>query len=96
LSGADDDRELVRRANAGDPRALDELYRRHRDWVVGLAYRFTGDHDDALDVRSILRTDGDRTRLQEILLQAIGEKPLGHELHHGLSNDRLSMYQVGG
>lgn len=26
------------------------LYHRHKDWVEGLAYRFTGNHDDALDV----------------------------------------------
>lgn len=44
------DRELVARANQGDAAALEELYRRHRDWVVALAWRFTGSQDDALDV----------------------------------------------
>ena len=44
------DTELVQRANAGDARAFDVLYERHRDWVVGLAYRFTRHRDDALDV----------------------------------------------
>jgi RNA polymerase sigma-70 factor, ECF subfamily len=30
--------------------SLAELYRRYRDWVVRLAYRFTGNEDLALDV----------------------------------------------
>jgi len=50
----DDDRrtdeELVRAANDGDAAAFEALYCRHRDWVVRLAWRFTGSHDDALDV----------------------------------------------
>ena len=29
---------------------MEELYRRYRDWVVRLAYRFTGNEDIALDV----------------------------------------------
>lgn len=41
---------LITRANAGDHAALERLYRDHRDWVTGLAYRFTGSRDDALDV----------------------------------------------
>ncbi|MBN2360124.1 MAG: RNA polymerase sigma factor [Deltaproteobacteria bacterium] len=45
-----DERELVARANQGDAAAFEELYRRHRDWVVGLAWRFVGNRDDALDV----------------------------------------------
>ena len=42
--------ELVAQANAGDASAFEELYRRHRDWVVSLAWRMTGSRDDALDV----------------------------------------------
>ena len=45
-----DDRELVACANRGDASAFEGLYRRHRDWVVNLAFRFTGDRDLALDV----------------------------------------------
>lgn len=45
-----EERALVDRANNGDERALEALYCRHRDWVVGLACRFTGSSDDALDV----------------------------------------------
>lgn len=41
---------MIERANNGDADAFAELYRRHRDWVVQLAYRFTGNRDDALDV----------------------------------------------
>jgi RNA polymerase sigma-70 factor, ECF subfamily len=44
------DQELIRALNAGDASAFDALYYRHRDWCVRLAYRFTRDHDDALDV----------------------------------------------
>ena len=44
------DVELVRALNAGDSSAFDGLYYRHRDWVVRLAQRFTGNGEDALDV----------------------------------------------
>ncbi len=44
------DQDLVRALNAGDASAFDALYYRYRDWVVRLAYRFTRDRDDALDV----------------------------------------------
>jgi RNA polymerase sigma-70 factor (ECF subfamily) len=44
------DLELVRRANGGDGDAFEALYRRHRDWVLRLAERYTGNRDDALDV----------------------------------------------
>jgi RNA polymerase sigma-70 factor (ECF subfamily) len=44
------DAALVAAANGGDEAAFEALYYRHRDWVVNLAYRWTGDHDLALDV----------------------------------------------
>jgi RNA polymerase sigma-70 factor, ECF subfamily len=44
------DRELTESINAGDTEAFDALYRRYRDWVYRLAWRFTGQHQDALDV----------------------------------------------
>jgi RNA polymerase sigma-70 factor, ECF subfamily len=44
------DEQLVRDINAGDSSSFDVLYWRYRDWVVGLAYRFTLHHDDSLDV----------------------------------------------
>ncbi len=44
------DGELIDAARAGEVAAFEALYIRHRDWVVGLAYRFTGHRDDALDV----------------------------------------------
>jgi len=34
----------------GDVEAFEALYRRHRDWVYRLAWRFTGNEPDALDV----------------------------------------------
>ena len=44
------DHDLVAAANAGDPAAFDALYHRHKQWVLSLATRFTGDPDQALDV----------------------------------------------
>ena len=44
------DDELVAAVNRADPAAFEVLYGRYRDWVVRLAYRFTADRDDALDV----------------------------------------------
>jgi RNA polymerase sigma-70 factor (ECF subfamily) len=45
-----EDLALIARANRGDVAAFEELYQRHRDWVVGLAHRLTNSRDDALDV----------------------------------------------
>ncbi len=45
-----DDAGLVREANKGTERALELLYRRHRDWVVHIALRYVGNPEDALDV----------------------------------------------
>lgn len=44
------DFELVAALNAGDVNAFAPLYHRHRDWVVRLAWRFTRNEQDALDV----------------------------------------------
>ncbi len=44
------DEALIEAANGGDASAFEALYYRYRDWAVRLAYRFTGDRDDALDV----------------------------------------------
>ena len=44
------DEALVEAANGGDASAFEALYYRYRDWAVRLAYHFTGDRDDALDV----------------------------------------------
>ena len=44
------DQELIDLINKGDADAFDELYHRYRDWVYQLAWRFTRNHQDALDV----------------------------------------------
>jgi len=44
------DLDLIAAINDGDAGAFEVLYYRHRDWVVNLAFRFTGDRDLALDV----------------------------------------------
>ena len=49
-SGSRSDQELIAAINDGDSNAFEALYYRYRDWVVSLAYRFTGDRELALDV----------------------------------------------
>src|SRR5687768_979871 len=44
------DLELAESLNAGDVAAFDALYYRYRDRVARLAFRFTGNHADAMDV----------------------------------------------
>jgi RNA polymerase sigma-70 factor (ECF subfamily) len=44
------DEALVAAVNDSDPEAFEALYRRHRDWVVNLAFRYTRDQHSALDV----------------------------------------------
>lgn len=44
------DQQLIAAINDGDSDAFAVLYHRYRDWVVRLAFRFTGHHDDSLDV----------------------------------------------
>lgn len=44
------DQQLIAAIDAGEAAAFEALYFRYRDWVVGLAYRFTDSEDLALDV----------------------------------------------
>jgi RNA polymerase sigma-70 factor, ECF subfamily len=44
------DHALIAAVNHGDTAAFETLYYRYRDWVVHMAFRFTGDRDLALDV----------------------------------------------
>jgi RNA polymerase sigma-70 factor (ECF subfamily) len=44
------DEALIAALNGGDTSAFDAIYYRYRDWVVALAYRFTRNDADALDV----------------------------------------------
>ena len=46
----DSEKELIDSVNEGDADAFEALYRRYRDWVYRLAWRFTGNQQDALDV----------------------------------------------
>lgn len=57
------DRELIDFINKGDAEAFDALYYRYRDWVYNLAWRFTGNRQDALDV------------LQETFIYLLGKFP---------------------
>lgn len=49
-SSPSSDAQLLADISAGNDAAFDILYARHRDWVVRLAHRFTGNAEDALDV----------------------------------------------
>ena len=44
------DAELVDAANRGDTQAFETLYERHREWLMAVAIRLTGDRDIAADV----------------------------------------------
>jgi RNA polymerase sigma-70 factor (ECF subfamily) len=44
------DLDLIAALNAGDAAAFDALYYRYRDRILRLAFRFTANHADALDV----------------------------------------------
>jgi RNA polymerase sigma-70 factor (ECF subfamily) len=57
------DESLVEGMNQGDASAFDALYARHKDWVFRLAWRFTADPHDALDV------------LQETFIYLLGKCP---------------------
>jgi RNA polymerase sigma-70 factor (ECF subfamily) len=57
------DDKLIEQADKGSPEAFEALYHRHRDWVYRLAWRFTGNQADALDV------------LQETFLYLLGKFP---------------------
>jgi len=61
------DQELIELANKGYSEAFEALYHRYRDWVYRLAWRFTGNTEDALDV------------VQEVFSYLLGKFP-GFEL----------------
>jgi RNA polymerase sigma-70 factor, ECF subfamily len=44
------DAEWFAAYRSGDGAAFERLYRRHRDWAVRIAWRFSGDEDAALDL----------------------------------------------
>lgn len=66
------DQQLVAAVNRGDEAAFAVLYRRHRDWVLRLAWRFGGSRDDAPDV------------MQETFAYLLGKFP-GFELRAKLT-----------
>jgi RNA polymerase sigma-70 factor, ECF subfamily len=57
------DQELIDAVNKGQLDAFEVLYYRYRDWIFSLAWRFTGNQIDALDV------------LQETYLYFLGKFP---------------------
>lgn len=53
-------------------------------------------NDDELDVKRAIRSGGGVQAVREILLAAVGAKPVGHRLDRGLSTERRDMFQLGG
>jgi DNA-directed RNA polymerase specialized sigma24 family protein len=49
-AGDEGDEGLVSQAQQGDQLALEELGRRHQEWIFGLAQRVVGGRDEAEDV----------------------------------------------
>ena len=49
-AAAEEDLALVRRIQAGEEQAFDELVRRHQDHVYAVAYRMVPTAEDALDL----------------------------------------------
>jgi RNA polymerase sigma-70 factor, ECF subfamily len=47
---ADEDLELVRRSQKGELRAFEGLVERHQKKMINLAYRMTGDYEEACDL----------------------------------------------
>ncbi len=52
-------------------------------------------NDRELDVRRAIR-EGGIPAVQDVLLQAIGQKPTGHRLHANETIERREMFQLGG
>lgn len=52
--------------------------------------------DDELDVRAALRAGVDQEGIAAILLRAVGAKPTGHDLQHGIAPRERSMHHLGG
>ena len=44
------DEQLIEAINRGERGAFENLYYRYRDWIYNIAWRFTGNQQDALDV----------------------------------------------
>ena len=57
------DEELIELANRSDVEGFESLYYRYRDWTYRLAFRFTGEHESALDL------------LQETFIYLLGKFP---------------------
>jgi RNA polymerase sigma-70 factor (ECF subfamily) len=57
------DEELIELANKGYAEGFEGIYYRYRDWTYRLAFRFTGEHESALDV------------LQETFIYLLGKFP---------------------
>ncbi len=73
------DRDLVQRHRYGDAEAFDEIYQRHAEMIYNLAYRLSGDEDQASDLA------------QEVFFRAFRHL----ERFRGRSSLKTWLYRVG-
>ncbi|HRX84470.1 MAG TPA: GTP 3',8-cyclase MoaA [Phycisphaerae bacterium] len=53
-------------------------------------------HDDEIDLRQALRSGASQSVLEDLLRQAVEQKPVGHSLSRGISTRQRDMVQIGG
>jgi RNA polymerase sigma factor (sigma-70 family) len=73
-----EDRELIRKTLEGDSQALEDLVRRHQNWVFNIALRMTGHSEDAQDVT------------QEIMVKVLTKL----STYNGKSSFRTWLYSI--
>ena len=52
--------------------------------------------DEEIDLKRALRNGDGAERIEELLLRAVREKPVGHQLEEGKSTVKREMFQIGG
>jgi cyclic pyranopterin phosphate synthase len=52
--------------------------------------------DDRLDIRAALRSGATQPQIEALVLQAVGNKPVGHALHAGIHPRVARMHAIGG
>lgn len=83
---ADDERYLIKRSCAGDVGAFEALVLAHQDRVYNLAYRITGNHEDAADA-----AQDAFVRAYQALPRFRGESSLSTWLHRIATNAALDL-----
>ncbi len=72
------DELLIQKSLEGDKEAFEQLIKKHQDWIYNVAFTFTGDRDEALDIT------------QEVLIKMITKL----SLFQGKSNFKTWLYRI--